>query len=224
VHVVEPAEPERRYYAIAHRAGNNLHHLEEALHAGVDAIECDLWHADGRLAVRHERKLPGLPVLYDRWYIRWAWGELNLRALLREIDFRSDLFLDIKSATLRAAEPVLALCEDNESMLPRTMFCSRHWRLLDRLAAAETGMRMFYSVGKRREIAPLLDRCRRPMPPAGTSIRHTLLSRELVAELHAAGLQVFAWVVNNRNRLDELVAWGVDGIIADDVSVFAAAG
>ena len=123
----------RRYYAIAHRAGNNLHDLERALAAGVDAIECDFWHDHGRLALRHERKLPALPVWYDRWYIRFSIGELSLPDLLREINFRSELFLDIKSSTPLAAEAVLRLYHDNASMMPRTLVSSRQWRLLDQL-------------------------------------------------------------------------------------------
>lgn len=211
--------PGRRYFAIAHRAGNNLHDLEAALEAGVDAIECDLWHDRGRLALRHERKLPGIPVIYDKWYLRWSWGELRLRDLLREIDFRAQLFLDIKSGTPRAAEAVLDLYHDNESMLPMTTVSSPQWRLLDTLGAAGTAMRMFYSVGRRGGIEALLLRAGSEHPPAGASIRHTLLSAAIVARLHEAGLQVYAWTVNTPARAEELLSWAVDGIISDDVDV-----
>src|ERR1700694_1604174 len=106
-------KPARGYYAVAHRAGNNLHHLEEALSVGVDAIECDFWHDRGRLSLRHERKLPALPVLFDRWYLRFSFGdELNLPELLRQINFRAELFLDLKSKTTLAADAVLALYHD----------------------------------------------------------------------------------------------------------------
>jgi glycerophosphoryl diester phosphodiesterase len=223
--LVAPREPDagatpRDFYAIAHRAGNNLHALEQALAAGVDAIECDLWHYHGKLALRHERKLPALPVLYDRWYIRWSWGVLGLRELLREIGMRTELFLDIKSATPRAADSVLELYHDNESMLPPTRVSSPQWKLLDRLAQAGTRMRMFYSVKRRSQIEPLLRRAGEPHPPDGTSIRHTLLSPAVVDRLHAAGLEVYAWTVNNPHRGEELRSWGVDGIIADNLEVF----
>jgi glycerophosphoryl diester phosphodiesterase len=209
----------RGYYAIAHRAGNNLHHLEEALAAGVNAIECDFWHARGRLVLRHERKLPAVPVFYDRWYIRFAMGELKLPELLREINHRADLFLDIKSATSAAADAVLALYHDNESMMPRTLVSSREWKLLDRLAAEGTDMRMFYSVGKRSAVEALLRRAETAPRPAGTSIRQTLLSRDVVRRLHDAGLLVYAWTVNNPHRAQELLSWGVDGLIFDDVGI-----
>lgn len=220
MHADPPPEARPRgFYAIAHRAGNNLHHLERALAAGVDAIECDFWHDHGRLALRHERKLPAIPVLYDRWYLRFSWGELSLPSLLREINFRAELFLDIKSSTPKAASVVLDLYHDNEAMMPRTIVSSPQWRLLDQLAAAGTEMRMFYSVKNLSGVEALLRRCRQDLPPAGTSIRHTLLSEVLIARLHAAGLKVFAWTVNTPPRARELRSWGVDGIISDDLDV-----
>jgi glycerophosphoryl diester phosphodiesterase len=211
----------RDFYAIAHRAGNNLHHLEQALKAGVDAIECDMWHYHGKLALRHERKLPALPVLYDRWYVRWSWGVVKLRELLRTVDFRAELFLDIKSSTPRAADAVLDLYHDNEAMLPRTLVSSQRWGVLDRIALAGTGMQMFYSVGREKAVEALLARAAKEPRPAGTSIRHTLLSADRVRRLHDAGLRVYAWTVNNPHRADELRQMGVDGIIADNFEVFS---
>ncbi|MBI2723582.1 MAG: glycerophosphodiester phosphodiesterase [Chloroflexi bacterium] len=209
--------PARNFYAVAHRAGNNLRDLEEALAAGVDAIECDFWHDHGRLTLRHERKLPALPVLYDGWYLRFGLGTLNLPELLRRINFRADLFLDIKSATPLAADAVLKLHRDYEAMMPAAMVSSKEWHLLDRLAAAETDMQMYYSVGRPPLVDALLRRLSTDPRPAGTSIRHTLLSRELVRRLHDEGLRVFAWTVNAEHRARELIDWGVDGIISDDV-------
>jgi glycerophosphoryl diester phosphodiesterase len=220
--VREPlASPRRDFYSIAHRAGNNLTQTEIALKAGVDAIECDFWHARGRLALRHERKLPGLPILYDKWFVRWTWGELSLRHLLRAINRRAELFLDIKSASSRAADAVLELYRDHESLMPKTLVCSKQWSVLDRIARAGTDMEMYYSIGRYGGIPELLARAKEPLPPAGTSIRHTRLSREVVARFHDEGMRVFAWTVNNRERAEELVDWGVDGLISDDLDVFA---
>ncbi len=156
---------------------------------------------------------------YDRWYLRFSIGELSLPDLLREINFRSELFLDIKSATPLAAEAVLRLYHDNEAMMPHTLVSSREWRLLDQLGEAGTEMRMFYSVGRASGIDALFRRAKASPRPAGTSIRQTLLSAEVIARLHEAGLQVFAWTVNNRHRAEELLSWGVDGLISDEIGV-----
>ncbi|HLB23732.1 MAG TPA: glycerophosphodiester phosphodiesterase [Dehalococcoidia bacterium] len=214
-----PPAHDRGFYAIAHRAGNNLHALELALQAGVDAIECDFWHDRGRLTLRHERKLPAVPLFYDKWILRWSMGHLNLRDLLRQINFRAQLFLDIKSASPAAADAVLDLYRDNESMMPAALVSSQQWKLLDRIAAAGAGMQICYSVGARREIDPLLRRAEHGPRPHGTSIRHTLLNADVVTRLHDAGLKVYAWTVNTPHRAEELRALGVDGVISDDLEV-----
>lgn len=217
------AGSERPFYAVAHRAGNNLHALERALAFGVDAIECDFWHYHGHLAVRHERKLPALPVLYDRWYIRWSWGVLGLRDLLRAINMRSELFLDIKSSTPRAADAVLELYRDHAALMPVTRVSSHRWDLLDTLARAQTDMRMYYSVKNRDGLGALYRRVEQAYPPYGVSIRHTLLTPGEIERLHDAGLDVYAWTVNNPHRGEELVSWRVDGLIADNLDVLAPA-
>ena len=210
----------RDFYAIAHRAGNNLHAVEDALTSGADAIECDFWHANGRLALRHERKLPAIPVFVDKWYLRFGFGELSLRRLLQAINMRTDIYLDIKSKTPRAAEAVIDLYHDHEAMMPPARVSSHEWTLLDRIAEAGTEMRVFYSVGNAARLEALLRRAERDHPPRGASVRHTLLSPERVTELHAAGIEIYAWTVNLEDRARDLLSWGVDGIISDDYAIF----
>lgn len=41
------------------------------------------------------------------------------------------------------------------------------------------------------------------------------LTRECVDAMHAQGLQVFCWTVDDPDRMRELVEWGVDGIITN---------
>lgn len=53
-------------------------------------------------------------------------------------------------------------------------------------------------------------------------VKHTLLSRERVAEFHAAGLRVVTWTVNDPARAADLLAWGVDTVITDAVDVIPA--
>ena len=45
---------------------------------------------------------------------------------------------------------------------------------------------------------------------------HSLVSRRLIEELHAAGSQVFAWTVNQQRTMLRLADWGADAIISDD--------
>lgn len=46
--------------------------------------------------------------------------------------------------------------------------------------------------------------------------RHTLVTAELVQDAHALGLRVVPWTVNEPERMRELAALGVDGLVTDD--------
>ncbi len=45
---------------------------------------------------------------------------------------------------------------------------------------------------------------------------HRLLKPEVVSEMRSAGRQVIAWTVNDKRRMAQLAAWGIDGLISDD--------
>lgn len=53
------------------------------------------------------------------------------------------------------------------------------------------------------------------------SVEHTLLTAEKVARLHASGLRVIPWTVNDTQRSQELIEMGVDGLITDYPSDFS---
>jgi glycerophosphoryl diester phosphodiesterase len=48
---------------------------------------------------------------------------------------------------------------------------------------------------------------------------HSLVTRELVQEVHSEGSKVISWTVNDRDTMLRLAAWGVDGIISDDTEL-----
>jgi glycerophosphoryl diester phosphodiesterase len=60
---------------------------------------------------------------------------------------------------------------------------------------------------------------RRRAPPLGVWavwVYHPLITRRLVAAAHRAGIEVVAWTVDDRPRIRELAALGVDGICTND--------
>jgi len=46
--------------------------------------------------------------------------------------------------------------------------------------------------------------------------QHSLVSHELVDDVHAAGRKILVWTVNQEREMLQLAEWGVDGIISDD--------
>jgi glycerophosphoryl diester phosphodiesterase len=51
--------------------------------------------------------------------------------------------------------------------------------------------------------------------PAIYSPNHTFLRKKDVELSHSLGMKVVPWTVNDRERMEKLVEWGVDGIITD---------
>jgi glycerophosphoryl diester phosphodiesterase len=46
--------------------------------------------------------------------------------------------------------------------------------------------------------------------------RHDIVTRQLVASAHAAGLRVVPWTVNDVSAMAMLVELGVDGLVTDE--------
>ena len=51
--------------------------------------------------------------------------------------------------------------------------------------------------------------------PAIYSCYYELLTPEVIVELHKAKIQVIPWTINEVEEMQQLVDWGVDGIITD---------
>jgi glycerophosphoryl diester phosphodiesterase len=205
---------------IAH-ACNSERAVARALDAGVDAIEADVWLEGDRLTLRHEVKLPHVPLLVDKWYVRRAKGLIDLPGLAREVDSRTGLFLDLKSRGERMVHAVARALE--RLGRPLVQVSSRHWDLLDALREALPGLSIWYSAGSRRELAALFERTASGRSHAeGVSLRHGLLDQHIAARLREAGVKVYAWIVPDPARGERLASLGAAGLIADDVHLWDA--
>jgi glycerophosphoryl diester phosphodiesterase len=52
--------------------------------------------------------------------------------------------------------------------------------------------------------------------PGGLALHHTLVSAAVVAQVHARGVALVAWTVNQPQRVAALAGLGVDAIVSDD--------
>jgi glycerophosphoryl diester phosphodiesterase len=49
--------------------------------------------------------------------------------------------------------------------------------------------------------------------------QYSLVTRELVQQVHSASGKLFTWTVNDRDAMLRFAEWGVDGIISDDTEL-----
>ena len=49
----------------------------------------------------------------------------------------------------------------------------------------------------------------------------TLMDAALLARIHAAGMRAMVYTVNEPDRAQQLLAWGIDGLVTDAVDRFS---
>ena len=206
-----------RPLTIAHRAGNELGLLPRAEAVGVDLVETDVWLHRGRLEVRHLKTAGPIPVLWDRWKLAPAWKpRLELAELLGAVRDETTLLLDLKGRDPRLPDILLETL-GRHGGVERHVVCSQTWAFLDTLRRAP-GVSTIYSIGNRRQLQALWPRLGRLEQPA-VSIHQRLLDPPTIDAFKARSTSIITWPVNDDRCRDELVNWGVDGIISDDLDL-----
>jgi glycerophosphoryl diester phosphodiesterase len=208
--------------AIAHRAGNNRATLEQALSARVDAVEADLRWDGGRIVARHARRLPFLPLYWDRWHLGVDRSpQLTLDELLEQIRGRARPYLDLKVPAQPLARALLEGLRQHDA-LKEAEVSTGHWGLLAELRGAEPDLRLIRTVGSQRYLAALL-----ALPPddplrAGVVIDRKLLDEELAHLLRVRWLTLYVWGIDDLEDARRVIGWGASGIIADSLDLLRA--
>lgn len=203
---------------IAHGGGNTARSVGDAVSAGADFLEVDLWVHRGRFEARHERAIYPLPFWFERWYLRWAPRKpFGLRELLDEAGGRANVFLDLKNGSVRAAQ-LLRRSLDEAQTKVGVAASSQFWYILRQVNQLAPEVALFYSVDVQAKLDLFLSISDRDVQPAGVSCRHSLLSPEKIALLHDRGFRVVAWTVDDLDRAAELATWGIDGITTHKVA------
>jgi len=205
---------------IAHGFGNSLELAREAIAQKADYLEVDLWVHRGRFEARHERAAYPLPFLFEKWYLRRLPREpFGLAELLRETAGRARVFLDLKNGDSTAARLVRKSLDEAGPGVGLAA-SSQQWRTLRSIKEFAPEVDLFYSIDVLAKLDLFLSIMERDGMPRGISCRHQLLSEALVERLHARGLAVVAWTVDDADRARELVRWGVDGITTHQAKLF----
>lgn len=198
-------------FVVAHRAGNDLARLRAAEELGVALVEADLRLWRGRVEVRHLKTVGPIPILWDKWLLANPLApRLRLAELLAAAAPGTHLLLDLKGRSTRLAELVLEALPPGRDVT----VCARSARLLEPFAGVD-GVRVFRSVGSRRQLRQLLARSGSPRLD-GVSIHERLLDERVVAALRERAATVITWPVNTVARAAELARLGVNGLISDE--------
>lgn len=206
----------RPLLAIAHRSGNTVAGLQEALAAGVDLVECDVHAYRGRLEVRHHRSMGGLPFLWDRDGVvpRSRREPVELADLVAALGDDHRLMIDLKGVHPRLAPKVARLLREASPGRSLTV-CTKAWWMLD---AFDLPVHRVLSAASRRGLRRLLARVDAE-PVHGVSVRLSLLTTEVVADLHRGTDLVMAWPVDTPEALSRARRVGADAVISKDLDL-----
>jgi glycerophosphoryl diester phosphodiesterase len=213
--------------ASAYRPENTPSAYALAIEQRADMIEIDLHRTrDGALVVTHDAELEGLG----------GEGEIagaslsEVRALdagdgqrVPTLDEVLDRFgsaipfnLEIKrgvDAEYAGLEPLAIDAVSERGLLHGTLFSSFYDRVLGRLRANAPEARIALLISRRYPI-DILSRAR-ALGAEAVNPEAPLVTRELVDEIHAAGLAVYPFTVDAPERMRELLDWGVDGLFTN---------
>jgi glycerophosphoryl diester phosphodiesterase len=213
--------------------GNTLASFRAAVEIGVDMIEFDVLRMpDGELVVAHDYHDAGgrVPLSLSNALDAFTGPPLD----------RVDLDCDLK---LPGGEDRLAGALRDRDLLDRTMVSTMEISSLRRLREIEPALRLGWTYPKvtrdwdgkrwaRPAVAVALVLMRRRLPGLAADtilglgvqalwVYWPLVTRSLVETARAAGVEVFAWTVDDPGRMRALRALGVDGICTNDPRLFA---
>jgi glycerophosphoryl diester phosphodiesterase len=203
--------------AIAHRSGNTVAGLREALDSGVDLVEADIHAYRGVLEVRHHKNL-GPAHLWDKWELvaRADFVRVELAHLMDELGDDPRLMIDLKGVRRDLSPAVAGVLREHAPGVPFTV-CTKHWWMLDDF---DPEVRRVLSVSNRRALKRLRRRLAREQA-YGVSARLSLLTPTLVDELRSRTQVVMAWSVDTPSQLERARELGIDGVISKDLDVLA---
>jgi glycerophosphoryl diester phosphodiesterase len=232
--------PERSVIRVAHAYGNGRQRIEKALAAGVEFIEADLRYRKGEVDVRHDHRLPFIPVLYNRGlrgiHKRWPWSltfgstvvhvdleRLSLGEVLSLVSRRGGLMLDLKRDDYEpevARAFVQRIGDEIEAsgFVGGLEYCG-YWPLLDLMRTRLPGATLRYSIDTPHDWEHLLLRLEGEGRIASVTMQRDLVTDEHGRLLREAGVTFFVWDIESVDEAVAAIEIGASGIIADDLDM-----
>ena len=207
--------------ACRHAPENTIAAFDLALAHGCHGFEFDVrLTADGHAIVCHDPELAGLPVAQSKYRDLVAACRVRAQGVAANefspptlpgvlLRYASTAFLDIELKVSGLEELTLSALRAKPP--ERGYFVSSFLpEVVTRLHELDQGV-------------PLGLICRTPdqfkrwptLPVSALFLHGDLLRSEIVDQVHAAAKQVFAWTINDEQRMGDIAAMGVEGIISD---------
>jgi glycerophosphoryl diester phosphodiesterase len=199
-------------FGIAHNSGDTLATTRSALAHGADVIEIDVDMLNGRLISTHDTPLPRIGGGFFRGpTLEQAW-QASAEADVVQLDLKrsTPAFLALLFAFLDQHQ------DDNDRMV---IVSTRDVPTLYRLRLHAPQVYRFLSIGSQAQLERLENDADLIALTDGVTIRQNLVNEQSMGRLREMNVVVIAWTVNDLVRANELVRFGVDGIVTDNLAI-----
>jgi glycerophosphoryl diester phosphodiesterase len=191
---------------------NSLAAFEYALSQGCDGIEFDVRYTrDSRSVIWHDSEWNGRNIAATD-YVDLIGRDGERLACLEDVlrQFGQRAYLDIEMKVAGHEKAVLASLKAN---LPQRGFILTSFlhEVLTRLHSLDAELPLGF-LCDREEAMNLW----RELPVKAFAPRYDFVQPQLIEAVHQLGRQIMTWTVNSPRRMQELAAWGIDGLISDD--------
>lgn len=206
--------------AIAHRTPVTRDGCAALGAAGATVFEIDIQTIGDDLVVSHylpvHPRLPRLRRDRTRFTVRRRGrAEPALAAAIDAIPAGAEILLDLKTDTGPAAHALVERVVAGGPDPARCYASTKGWATLPALAAG--GYRTWRTIGDPAALSAAL--AEPSLPDHAVTVRHSLLTAEVIAALRQRVPRVMTWTVNDPARARQLMALGVDGVTTDSVEV-----
>lgn len=203
-------------FGVAHNSGGSLQATLEALIYGADVIEIDVVEIDGTLYSAHSSPLP---FVGKEWF----------RGPRLDTIWTAAFGAEAVSLDLKESSPAyVALVGDflaTRAPYRKIIVTGRDSSVLAALRQRAPDVVYLLSVPNHEFLdRELRDNAATREAIDGVTIQESALDDETIAWLGEQRLLVFAWTVNDLERVNELIGLGVDGITTDSIAILTLLG
>lgn len=196
---------------------NTIAAFDYAMSHGCDGFEFDVrFTRDRRSVLHHDSRLRRKTVAHTEYSGLERRRGYNLACLDEVLTrFGASAYLDIELKVSGEEEALVSMLQAHppqrgylvSSFLPE---------VLVRVHALNPNLPLGY-VCKEASLANMYT----DLPISAFVPHYSLVSRQLIEDVHARGMQLLSWTVNEQTDLVRLADWGVDGFISDDPRLLA---
>ena len=203
-------------FGVAHNSGGSLQATLEALIYGADVIEVDVVEIDGTLYSAHSSPLP---FVGKEWFrgprLTTVWtAAFGAEAVSLDLKESSPVYVDLVGEFLATRAPYRKI-----------IVTGRDASVLAALRKQAPDVVYLLSVPNQEFLdRELRDNTATREAIDGVTIQESALDDGTIAWLGEQGLLVFAWTVNDLERVNELIGLGVDGITTDSIAILTLLG